>query len=290
MKCFYHGDGDGMCSAYLVSKIPNTDSFGSEFIEANYDMVFPLESIQPNENVYIVDFSIKPKDMLSLLERTPNVVWIDHHVSAIQRYDNFPHKIRGIRYDGIAACMLTYCFLFQMTNRGLGNPMPLFVDTMTESAPLVVKLLADYDVWTFKYGDKTRWFQLAFNAYSPSPTDTVWDEWNNSMDAVNKMIDEGRVMEVYRKSIAKTYCERKGFEVEFEGYRAFVMNIGIPGSDLFDSIKSGDYDLYIPFCYDGNQWTFSVYSTKVNCAEIAMKYGGGGHAGAAGFSTKELPF
>lgn len=29
-------------------------------------------------------------------------------------------------------------------------------------------------------------------------------------------------------------------------------------------------------------------STTIDCSEVAMKYGGGGHKGASGFSTKAL--
>jgi len=38
-------------------------------------------------------------------------------------------------------------------------------------------------------------------------------------------------------------------------------------------------------------WQYSLYSTNpnVHCGEIAQKYGGGGHRGAAGFSSKITP-
>lgn len=32
------------------------------------------------------------------------------------------------------------------------------------------------------------------------------------------------------------------------------------------------------------------YEDKVHVGEICKKFGGGGHAGAAGFRTKKLPF
>ena len=49
-----------------------------------------------------------------------------------------------------------------------------------------------------------------------------------------------------------------------------------------------DYDILIGFSYDGDNWNYSLRSTKVDCAVLAMKYGGGGHKGAAGFSNPDF--
>jgi len=39
------------------------------------------------------------------------------------------------------------------------------------------------------------------------------------------------------------------------------------------------------------QWTVTLYSRDgINVGEIAKKYGGGGHANAAGFQCEKLPF
>jgi nanoRNase/pAp phosphatase (c-di-AMP/oligoRNAs hydrolase) len=46
----------------------------------------------------------------------------------------------------------------------------------------------------------------------------------------------------------------------------------------------------MPFVFDGEQYTVSLYSKTVDVSEIAKKYGGGGHKGAAGFQCKKLPF
>ena len=48
------------------------------------------------------------------------------------------------------------------------------------------------------------------------------------------------------------------------------------------------YDLLVAWVFDGYKFNYSLYSTNpdVNCAEIAERFGGGGHKGAAGFSSK----
>jgi len=37
-------------------------------------------------------------------------------------------------------------------------------------------------------------------------------------------------------------------------------------------------------------WTYSMYSKTVDVSNIAKKYGGGGHKGAAGFNMDKMGF
>lgn len=101
------------CAGYWVKTLNKlTDNFTDEYIKINYGIEFPFDSIGKNEIVYIVDYSISPEEMDKLLEITSNVIWIDHHKSAIEKYKNYDKDVKGLRYDGIAGCMLTYCYLF----------------------------------------------------------------------------------------------------------------------------------------------------------------------------------
>jgi len=44
--------------------------------------------------------------------------------------------------------------------------------------------------------------------------------------------------------------------------------------------------------FDGKKYSYSIFSSNPNidCSKIAESYGGGGHKGAAGFSSDELLF
>ncbi len=81
-----------------------------DYIAINHGMPFPLESIAERENVYIVDYSISKVDMTTLLEKTEEVVWMDHPITAINYYQDYEKKIAGIRFVGIAGCQLTYAY------------------------------------------------------------------------------------------------------------------------------------------------------------------------------------
>lgn len=46
-----------------------------------------------------------------------------------------------------------------MTQRGQGDIKP-FDLSMTENAPMFTKLIADWDVWKFDFGDNTRYWRF----------------------------------------------------------------------------------------------------------------------------------
>ena len=69
MKCFYHNDADGKCAGFWVhysARIaPNNETI--DFIEMSYEKPFPMDTILPDEQIYIVDYSITPAEMRELL-------------------------------------------------------------------------------------------------------------------------------------------------------------------------------------------------------------------------------
>jgi nanoRNase/pAp phosphatase (c-di-AMP/oligoRNAs hydrolase) len=60
---------------------------------------------------------------------------------------------------------------------------------------------------------------------------------------------------------------------------------------MFDTVEE-DYDIMMPFVFDGKRWTVSLYTKKkdIDVSELAKKHGGGGHRQAAGFQCDQLPF
>ncbi len=291
MKIFYHTDHDGECSGYWVLKhAKKMQAEGIlhpqeriDCVPINYNMPFPIDTVFEQENVYIVDFSIEPDDMRALLEKTSNVVWIDHHKTAIEKYDDFEHEINGIRKDGVAGCVLTYQYF---------HP--------DKSVPSFTAYIGDRDIWKYEFGDDTRFFCLGLQAYTSDPEAEIWSrlDWDannapNDEALLQRIVTEGATVTAYRDNWAKNFRTKFGFEVEFEGYNCFAMNLGQCGSEYFGEAVD-EYDIVIPFIYDGKHknWLYSMYTTKENIdvSEIAKKHGGGGHKGAAGFDKPELIF
>ena len=113
MKCFYHADMDGKCAGAIVYNQTRFLQDGitltyPEMISINYKDDFPFESILPNEEVVIVDFSLqKEGEFDKLLLITKNVIWIDHHKSAIEKHPNMK-DLKGIRDISMSGCELTW--------------------------------------------------------------------------------------------------------------------------------------------------------------------------------------
>ena len=280
MKCFYHRDMDGKCAGAIVYKFYKRDrdykketGEECEFIDIDYKDDFPFNRITPNETIVIVDFSLqKEGDFAKLLSITDKIIWIDHHKTSIERHKNI--ELRGIRKDGVAGCVLTWQWFYPN--------IPV---------PKIVNMLGAYDIWDFsKYGEDLNKLQAGIRLWETNPEHLNWTEWFKEWEDLSKELEAGYIALKYRNNQAASLIKAWSFWVEFEGYKAICCNAGSVSSQLFDSVKE-DYDLMIPFVWDGKQWAVSLYTKKdIDCSEIAKKYGGGGHTGASGFVCKELPF
>lgn len=273
MKVFYHNDMDGKCAGAIVYQYHKNNNEKVECIPMDYTKEFPLDNINKNELIYIVDFSLqKEGDFKKLLEITSEVVWIDHHKTAIEKNKHL-YYLKGLRMDGTAGCQLTWEYFYN-----------------DRTIPHVVKLLADYDVWTYKFGEETSRLQSGIQLYNTEPTSNNWETWLKGSYFPSDELKDGEVVLKYQEHLNKNIIERFMFTTTFEGYKAVCCNAGNFSSKLFDTVTE-DYDIMIPFVFDGKQWTVSLYTKKdIDVSEIAKKYGGGGHKKASGFVTKELLF
>lgn len=306
MIIFHHNDFDGRCAAWIVWKKFHKQYYKNgkkvkgkrmKFIEVNYGHRIDFKDIQLNETIYIVDFSFDVEQMKELLKITNNIHWIDHHITAINKFADFPYTIKGIRKNGIAGCVLTWEYLFP-----------------DKKIPYYVRLVGDYDVWTFKYGMDTRYFQLGLKVentelhslnlpailssnvkYNFATFLPCWDKLHKPWN-VRKIINKGKAIYDYNEKQNEQLCN-SGFNTELNGYTAFAVNSTYVSSDTFASMEKGykadfKYDIWIGFYKTKEgKWKYSLrrpdWST-VDLSEIAKSYGGGGHVAAAGFTIDEL--
>lgn len=293
MKCIYHNDPDGRLSAFWVKKLAFNRSRewpdGWKAIPIDYKDSFPFEDVERNEAVYIVDFSISPDDMTKLLDITSDVTWIDHHKTAIEAYDGFEGAIAGLRDTRYAACVLTYVYLMFLKPHPGAKFDP---DAVLEQVPIWTMLVGDYDAWRWDYGERTQEFYFGLMTEDTGP-DGIWaelleDDHKELPLLVAQIENAGETIEKYRKQVSSEFLEAWGFESVLEGHRVLVCNQGRPGSRFFGDAPG--YDIVAGFVWDGRQYIVSLYSETVDVSEIAKKFGGGGHKGAAGFRSKEMPF
>jgi oligoribonuclease NrnB/cAMP/cGMP phosphodiesterase (DHH superfamily) len=142
--CYYHNtDLDGISSAAIVKhRFPDVSLHG-----VNYN-----DKVKVPDNttlIIIVDFSF-PMHIMEEMQNICPVIWIDHHHSAIEEFNQY-HKLKNItavHLIGRAACELTWRHFFP-----------------EQALPTAIHLLGIYDTW--RINEK------------PSHFDLVQSPWEN---------------------------------------------------------------------------------------------------------------
>lgn len=273
MKVFYHSDLDGCCSA-AIYKIHYPDV---ELIGINYGQPFPWETIRKNERVAMVDFSLQPFSDMIRLNDICDLTWIDHHKTAIAEEEAANVPFVGFREVGTAGCELTW----------------MFINIHTTSIPRAVYLLGRYDVWDWQNVSGALEFQYGMRQFNADPNDiTFWARLFVDDDYVEQIIRDGALLLAKERKGNAMYMRTAGFVSNLEGLRCLTVNKGLTNSLVFDSaFDAALHDIMLSFCWYRDHWKISLYSNNdIDVSEIAKRYGGGGHKGAAGFQCAELPF
>ena len=279
MKCFFHDDLDGHCAGAIVKY--NHKSCDMFIID--YDKKFPFDIIEKNEKIWLVDFTPQgPGEFKKLynLVGFDNLIWIDHHQTAIKKVEEQGIKeVKGIRADTYpSASLLTWDFFQRKT------------------IPDALKAINAWDTWTHKDDPSILNFINGMSSYETNPENSIWLDllYDNKSNLFKKISKEGETISRTRKINNKNYIEKYGFEAqfkdpEFKDYKCFACNTK-GSSKTFDSIIK-NYDIVITFIFNGEVYIISLYTEKdIKVNKIALKFGGGGHPQAAGFECKELPF
>jgi len=271
MKCFYHkSDLDGHCSGAIVKKkYPECEMIGVDYGD-DICLLNGKTPFEKHETIFIVDFSFDRKTMIELLDMKYDIYWIDHHKSAIEKLNGI--NVKGVREIGKAGCELTWEFLFPY-----------------EMMPTAVELLGRYDVWDhknpdvlpFQYGIRTRENTL--------PDSEIWEYYLlPNPGGVKELIILGKIILDYQTKQDQMYAQGMAFETMFEGHRAIAINKAFCNSKIFDmAYEPEKHDIMIAFSVKDGQWKYSLYSAKdeIDVSILAVKHGGGGHKGAAGFMS-----
>jgi oligoribonuclease NrnB/cAMP/cGMP phosphodiesterase (DHH superfamily) len=281
MKCFYHSaDLDGHCSGAIVKYFrPNC-----ELIGINYGDEFPWDGIDSQEIVFMVDYGLQPFSDMIRLNKICNLIWIDHHKSAIDdavEVGFSPHE-QNLRI-GIGACQLVWEYFRDRTDSKPGYSFPVL--------PTFIKLLAEYDVWDHS-DPRTLAFQYGMRFQKNTYPDNA-EFWVSLFDGeeVQRITEMGGILLGYESNQNEKFISSFGFEVEFDGLKCVCANKGFTNSKLFDSVWDQEkYDAMLTFSWRKGKWTVSLYTDKpgVDVSIIAKSHSGGGHVGAAGFQTSDI--
>jgi uncharacterized protein len=275
-------DYDGMMSGAICKY--HLDKIGTVKKMIGYYHGDPTPIIPDDCDVlYMVDTSI------SDLMGHPGLIWIDHHKSAIEKYDKHGFKIQGWRLEGVAAARLCWSWF----NSPHGRPsLGEFINREIKSEPMLVTLIGEYDIWDH-HGPSAMHLQLGLKgSYWGENVNTMHEclvEYMNGFDPLFSLLQKGNVIEDYYKRNNKRASDERAYEINFEGLRFVALNQR-ESSMVFDEYKNRDnVDAFMCYFINGDEIRVSLYGhpdKDFDLSQIAMKYGGGGHKFACGF---ELP-
>lgn len=271
----YHDNcTDGFGAAYIAAKALSNKLEDWKLIPAKYgdDWADLIGITQPEDVVYILDFSFSPEELLEICSTHGKVVWLDHHKTAIDAW------IEANQDQFILPKNLTA--ILDLERSGTGITWDYFHPQ--EPRPPWVDYIEDRDLWKFQW-DETKHFNAGINLY-----DRTIQQWDRALLHPHDITNQGetalRVQEQHVKSILKDkidilICGQKGLAVNCTG--AFASDVGHELCKLSGTFGATWYQS------ESGDIKFSLRSEgSYNVAELAKRAGkGGGHVNAAGFTT-----
>ena len=316
----HHTDADGHCAAALVRYELTNPTNKVSYYAYNYMGDIETE-VTPNSFVYLVDISMNEcveKFIKNALEQMCTVVHIDHHKTSVDYYNehqidepkwvHFVQDETDERNGPISGSLLTFIYTCMNSDQKM-HPMDVEFDLtdlrdhmifngntdMEYHVPFIVRLVDDHDVWRHKLTE-SKAFSYAYKRMPKELIDPENDDlWESIYNDNNRLLftsirDGERYIqdEDERNAILRNIG---GFETDLFGNNCYAMNNLTAGSDQFAE-EYETHDMVCRFAYNGEGWTYSLYSSnpEVDCSEIAKQYGGGGHRGAAGFKLDHCIF
>lgn len=271
----YHaGCADGFCAAWLFWK----EYPDAEFIPANYGDESPDVT---GRIVYVVDFSYPRDVLLRMYEQAELLVVLDHHKTAKADLDGLPFCTFDMDKSG---GRLAWEYLYDHVE-GYWSPYAL-----RQVPPWIVSYTEDRDLWRWAMED-SRAVNAALRSYPM--TFESWDEITSYADATERLKLGGEaILRDQQITVAAKVYQAHEVRVESEPDfpRWMVCNATTLVSETAGELAKATG---VGCCWfemaDGSR----VYSLRavadsnVDVSVIAKRFGGGGHAKAAGFKLPD---
>jgi len=266
--CFHHNDPDGCASGAIVRYALGKDVL---LIKSDYDKtIIPWEKVEKVERVIVTDFSFPANEMLRLAAGR-EFIWIDHHKSAMVEFAETGKDWQGIRDISEAGCVLTWKYFLP------DRPIPK-----------AIVLIGDRDIWRWAEKDTGAFNESLYNQDHNARNDALWlPLLEDDRSTLKRMIKEGEWLRKINLGNVDRLMSGRSFEVQFERYYTLAVNASGNG-DIGNYGRERGYE--VVYCYmdemqpGGLATVVTLFSNKVDVSVIAKKFGGGGHAGASGFS------
>lgn len=281
--CYHANCVDGAGALFAAKKFCSLQPVDSKwrntagFFALSYGTDLPDE-LKSYETIYLLDFSLKRKQILELREQGKKVIVIDHHVTAKEDLEGLDDVYFDMTKSG---AVLTWEYLFPEVE-----------------VPIILQYVQDRDLWQHKLP-----FTKEINAYlftlGRCTSPITYKEWLNTSfnladfyrDETNPIVIAGKVLlkqdESYVQEVLKIQRE-----VLFEGIKVPCVNAHYHScSVILHKMAEAHSSNTAILWYQGADGTYK-YSIRtigdIDAAKLAAKFGGGGHKNAAGFYSKTI--
>lgn len=258
--CIYHANClDGFGAAWAVKKALGDDV---EFVEGVYGQMPPDVT---NRDVIMVDFSYKMEMIDAMLNLAKSITIIDHHKTA--EAEIMPALQEGL-IDGI----------FDMTKSGAMLAWEWFHPD--QEPPQLIRHIQDRDLWKFEL-EGTREIIAGLSSH---PHDfAVWDQLMFG-DTEQLRID-GNAIERKRAKDIDDFINMARTRVIIDEFNVPAVNAPPQWASDAGHILCKDEAFAVCHWHVEGAMVFSLRSDEggADVAEIAARFGGGGHKHAAGF-------
>ncbi|MDD3172091.1 MAG: DHHA1 domain-containing protein [Herbinix sp.] len=293
----HHTDDDGHAGGaivynYLIRQGNDKESIFNIETDYNFDtLISRIKEIGDTfRHIYIVDISFTLKTISTIGEIRDicsYITWFDHHASSLEVARNKKKYLNDLK------------IVYHITTKHCGA-MIAFINLFPDLFPTeTLKYIDMYDRWDFQMPDVEE-FHYGFGTLIENPKDIRSLEWEgvlfNSTDTyVKRSIFVGKnilkFLDNEYATIRNAAMIIKDISIDDHNYRVAIINHPAGFSRLFgDEIDNVDFvmrfNLEKTFRY-----TYSLYSRKdnIHVGKICEYFGGGGHKGAAGFSSDKSP-
>lgn len=293
---FYHqSDIDGRVAGYIAKRaIVDADS-SVEMVPFNYQEIdgFIFHTMFPEAiNAIFVDCSPKKYEAKAIIDGGVKVIIIDHHKTANEEFD----EVFRAQHKGN--------LLTRIDDNWCGAVLAFKYFYPELEVPPVLQLVDTYDMWQNK--SKT-WKKaedlnncLMLNSWEVD--EPMWEHliFGKGNEAhIAKLVKEGKSITQTLRLEYTRIAKKDGGTMHWEGVDFFVLNTPLGNSKAVGfAPEKGKHQAILLYHYSPHacRWVISMYHMTDrlewdgDLSHIAKKYGGGGHAGACGFSCTDLPF
>jgi oligoribonuclease NrnB/cAMP/cGMP phosphodiesterase (DHH superfamily) len=264
----YHAncpDGFGAAVAAYCHFRQN-DAGPCDFVAASFGQPPPEVT---GRQVYILDFSYARQVLKTMCRSAQAVTILDHHLSAEQDLTGLEREHANLRV------------IFDMDKSGAVLTWEFFHQT---PPPLLLLLIQDRDLWRFAL-EGTNDLYAALQA---RPFDfQAWAALIDGGELPASLFAEGEAINRYRREMIALHRD-KAVIGTIDGYQVPIVNCyNEIASDLLGELAE-DHPFAAGYQDQGNQrkWSLRSSASGADVAEIATRFGGGGHQHAAGFITR----